>query len=572
MSKIRKILLLTACCLAVCLLIGGAAYLDAARGRTYGYKSYIAVSALRRDDGSFYLNVDSENETPAIGDQAVENTIARINEGQTLDVDVLTGATVSSAAALESARLALSRLGYDTESLAERPSETYEESRRVNCDVVIIGAGGAGLTAAIEAAEAGAEVVVVEKLGIAGGSTARSEGKIMASGSALQLYYGIKDTTASFAGYLYEFVSENIQQSRLIALAENSGANIDFLKLHGVSFSNTLLASGDEAQRIHLAVDSGEASGGALVTPLREAAEELGVEFYYGAAVNEIMTDVYSNIKGVRAQCLDGSELTVYAPATVIASGGYDRSPSLTAKYTLGGSVPAYSYSGLGSTGEVTQLAADLGAHIIKGALIAELRDFSAGTESVHGLLVNEEGERFVNEASDSFELGSALQASGDSKAWLILDSALASAQVKNLAEEGQIVSASSLEQLASALGAPQLETTVSRYNYICQNRADEDYGKRSRYLESIGSGPYYAVPYELASYGTLGGIRTNISCQAMSNIAVVPGLYACGEAAFGSYMDESYPGFGSSLAIVIETGRVAGKNAAAYALSVGNG
>lgn len=572
MPKRRTLIICIACCLAAALLIGGNRYFDAGRGRTYGYQSWVEVTAQRTGDGAFFLTVDSEKETPAIGDQAVARTVELINEGQTLDVDVLTGATVSSNAALESASKALKNLGYDIDSLASRPSLTFEPYRTEECDVVVVGAGGAGLSAAIEAAKYGADVIVVEKLGIAGGSTARSDGLIMATGSGLQNYFGIKDTTASFAGFLYSFASDNILQSRLISLAENSGSNIDFLRENGVEFSDHLLAANDAegVQRLHQIVTSGgEAAGGALITPLREKAEELGVEFFYGADVREILTDHYSNVVGVRARCLDGSELTVKADATIIASGGYDRSPTLIRDFSLGGAPPAFSFSGVGSTGEVMRLASDLGVKIIKGSLIAELHDFAAGTEGFHGLLVNRLGSRFVNESLDSFALGSAVQTSGSGEAWLILDSSDASGKVKSLAgPEGGVVSAATLEQLASALGAANLPATVSRYNYMCANNLDEDYGKPTRWLREIDAGPFYAVPYKLASYGSLGGIRTNNRCQAMSNLAAVPGLYAAGEAAFGSYMDEGYPGFGASLAVVVDSGRTAGKSAAIFALT----
>ena len=573
MLKRKSLIICIACCVVAALLIGGNAYFDAGRGRTYGYQSWIEVTAQRLDNGSFFLTVDSEKETPALGDQAVERTIALINEGQTLDVDVLTGATISSSAALESATKALKHLGYDIDTLATRPSLTFEPQRLEKCDVVIIGAGGAGLTAAIEAAKYGADVVVVEKLGIAGGSTARSDGLIMATGSALQTYYGVNDTTASFAGFLYGFASENILQSRLIALAENSGANIDFLRENGVNFSESLIKTGgaESVERIHqITTSGGEAAGGALITPLRETAESLGVRFFYGADVNEILTDHYSNIIGVTARCLDGSELTVHAAATVIASGGYDRSPSLIREFSLGGQAPAFSYSGAGNTGDVTRLASDLGVKIIKGSLIAELRDFAAGTDSAGALLVNDLGSRFADESLDAFSLGSAVQSSGSGTAWLILDSAKASGKVEKLAGgESGVVSAAGLEELALKLGAANLPATVSRYNYMCVSNLDEDYGKPTRWLKEISdNGPYYAVPYKLASYGSLGGIRTNNRCQAMSNLAAVPGLYAAGEAAFGSYMDEGYPGFGASLAVVVDSGRIAGKNAAVYALT----
>ncbi|MEG0752161.1 MAG: FAD-dependent oxidoreductase [Oscillospiraceae bacterium] len=569
MLKKRTLLACAGCCIAAALLIGGSTFLNAGRGRAYGYQSYIELTAEHMDDDGFFLSVDRQGETKAIGDQAVNRTVERINETQSLDIEVLTGATVSSTAALQSAEQALRRAGFDTESLAKRPDQDFEQDRTDRCDVVIVGAGGAGLTAAIEAAKAGVDVIVVEKLGIAGGSTARSEGKIIASGSALQKYNGVKDTVAGFAGFLYGFASENVLQSRLIGVAERSAVNLEFLKENGVRFSDTLLSDGSNemVDRVHLVVgENGQSGGGAIVTPLREAAEALGVKFYYCAEVDEIITSALSETRGIHAKCADGSSLTVLAEATVIACGGFDRNPVLIEEFSTGRSAPALSYSGIGSTGEVIELASDIGALIIKGSLIAELRDFSANTDNIHGLLVNPVGERFANEAKTQLELGSAVQRGGYGNAWLILDSSASTRAVRSLVEEGVVVQANSIEELSKTLKSKELVSTVTRYNENCKNRVDEDYAKDSRFMKQIDKGPFYAVPYRIASYGSLGGIRTNNRCQAMSNIAVVPGLYACGEAAFGSYMDKDFPGFGASLTIVIDSGRMAGKMAAQYA------
>ncbi len=558
------------------MLVGGSTLLSANRGRTYGYSSFVELSAQKYSDGSFNICIDSEGESGAIGSLAVERVVEQINEKQSLNIDTVTGATVSSAAALESAAKALAGVGFDTNELKQKQDLLSTADITEHCDVVVVGAGGAGLTAAISAAKAGAKVIVVEKLGIPGGSTARSDGKIAATGSSLQQYFGVVDNVSSFAGYMMGYSDEKDSQNRIMLLAEHSGANIDFLSDCGVRFSENILSISDEedAQRDHVALDkNGNAGGAAIVLPLLETAKELGVRFIYESTVNGLLRSVYGDVEGVKATTKDGGTLTVKAGATILATGGYDRASARCTEYNAHSTVPAASYSGVGGTGDGVLLAEQAGAKILEGSLMAELYDFSLNTNSEYGLLITPRGDRFVNESLGAFELGSALQERGFSNAYMLFDSVTASAAVRDAASDGsgKVISSTTMMGLEAALKCSGLSAAVNRYNLLCDSKLDSDYGKERRYMKPLDSGPFYAVPYELASYGTLGGIRSNNKCQAMSAISVVPGLYAAGEVSNGAYFRTGIPDGGVTLAQVVETGRIAGQNAATFALTGDN-
>lgn len=563
---VAALILFTAIC------IGGAVRMDAGRARVEGYRSVIEMTAQRNRDGSFTLIVDKQNESYGIGDLAVDNVVKTINERQDLTVDVLSGATETSTAAIKCAEKALANAGFDVETmLAEAEQDKNDAPQYIDyrCDVVVVGAGGAGLTAAVTAAQSETSVIVVEKLGIAGGSTARSDGSIMATGTPLQEYSGVSDSTASMAGYLYSFAGPNVRQNKLVSLAEHSAANIEFLESLGVRFSGTLLSAGsDLTKRIHIAVnEKGEASGGAIIKPLLNACDELGVEIIYNCEVTELVRDLYGNVLGVRGTTPEGDVVTVWANATVLATGGYDRSSIMIEDYNKTSAKPAYSYSSEGNTGDGLRLAEAFGAQIFDGTLIAELYDFSCGTNGSGGLLVTPRGERFADESADAFTLGGAIQKAGANGAYLILDGGAGSAALRAGIAAGVVYEADTLQELARMLNAPELAATVETYNQMCENGADGAFGKKADWLTAIGDGPYYAVVYKLKSYGTMGGVETNNNGQVSSAAGFVPNLFACGEVANGYYFDETFPGFGASLAQIIDSGRMTGAYAAKYAL-----
>ncbi len=554
-------------------LVGGAAKLDAGRARVDGYRGEIEMTAQRNRDGSFTLTADRHNESYGIGDLAVDNVVRLVNEQQNLTVDVLSGATETSAAALECAALALENAGFDVEAMraeAERARSDEPQYIDYQCDVVVVGAGGAGLTAAVSAAQNGAEVLVVEKLGIAGGNTARADGYIMATNTALQEYGGVNDSPASMAGYLFAFAGGNVRQNKLVSLAERSASNIEFLESLGVRFSQTLLSSGgDPTRRVHIAInEKGEASGGAIVKPLLRACDELGVKILYNLEVTELVRDLYGNVLGVRGVTAERDVVTIWADATVLATGGYDRSATMIEDYNKTSARPAYSYSSEGNTGDGLRLAQTVGAQLFKGSLIAELYDFSCGTNGSAGLLVTPSGERFADESADAFHLGGEVQRAGANGAYLILDGSADSAALRAGVASGAAYQADSIQALAQALGAPALAQTVESYNRQCAQRRDDQFGKDAAYLNALEDGPYYAVVYKLKSYGTMGGLKTNNNGQVSSSAGFVPNLFACGEVANGYHFDEVFPGFGASLAQVIDSGRMTGAFAAQYALS----
>ncbi len=560
------------CCLllsALTLLTTGCSRTSTAYGSARGYEGNISLCARRSEDG-FALTIEKAEETVGIGSTALELIVKSINERQCLDVDVVSGATVTSDAAIEAAKKALTKVGYDEEELMYSSVINDITDKSLYCDVLVIGAGGAGLTAAIAAAEKGVKVIVVEKMGIPGGTTARSDGKIMAAGTSIQKYNIISDSSSGLASFLYSFAGSNVDSARLLDMSANSAGNLDMLTTLGVRFSNVLLPSftGQEPERVHLISDGNNTGGGYLVEPLVRAAAANGVEIYYNTEAYTLISSATNVVLGAKAKKVSGGVLSIYATSTIIATGGYDRNPELVSELTSVNPDNIVSLTANGNAGGGITLARQVGANILNGAPIATLYDYVGDTNGEYkGILVNDRGERFANETDEGFLLSGALYASGGKQAYYIVDRHGSHSNWDAEVEAGRIFKADTVAELGNKIGASALHSAVSGYNSLCSSGKDTVFKRPDKYLKALVDGPFYAVPYSALTYGTTGGIETNLSCAVLDEYGIIEGLYAAGEVANGVYFDYRYPGFGASLTQAIETGRISGSRAAADAI-----
>ncbi len=563
-GKISALLL----CAALMVTIGGCGLVGTAFGTAEGHNGELVLRA-DRDGDEFVLSVQKSKESAGVGALALTQLIDDMNERQSLAPDAVSGATQTSQAAVDAAVTAVGALGFDTDELRARVRFNEIEDREYTCDVLVIGAGGAGLTAAIAAAQKGADVIVLEKMGVAGGSTARSDGKVLASGTSIQRDKLISDSSSGLGSFLFAYATDDADSTRVLDMAQHTASNLDLLTKYGVRFSDTLLASypGQEPARVHLVCNAdGATGGGYLIEPLVRAANAYGVRILYEAQATELLSTASLTVTGARARERGGSILTVHAGATILATGGYDRNAALFKTLANADTDMALSLTATGNTGDGVLLARSVGGATVGGVPIAVLNDYYGGTDGACGLLVTPSGERFCNEAAQAFEVSGKLFAGGYGMAYYITDAGGYSGRFKDAVESGYIHKADTLEALGAAIGARNLPATVEQYNKLCEDGADTRFGKDAKYLKAVDKGPFYAVPYIPTVYGTTGGLLTNISCAVITADGdAVEGLYAAGELVNGVFFDAEFPGFGASLAEAIETGRIAGERAAVY-------
>ncbi len=438
-------------------------------------------------------------------------------------------------------------------------------------DVVVVGAGAAGLAAAIEAAEGGAKVAIIEKMPMAGGSTNLSAGIVYATGSKIMQDAGVEDSVEDLVAYWSERAEGKADEALLRTVAEKSGDTINWLvdKI-GVELQGPFPAGTSPVLRGHMAAEGGNG----IIAPMVKYAESKNVTFYYETSATELITNKKGEVTGVKAVGKDNKKLTFNAKSVILATGGFDRSDELMKKYAAE-AVGESTYVAVGNTGDGLKMAEKVNAEIVgNGSVIGfkavegELNlesDISSLIWSPY-LLVNKDGNRFVNEASDYPIVHEALLKQSDLRGLLVFDATTYNPLLDQAVEKGEAYVADSLEELAdmSGVNKEQFLETVKEYNQMIDNGEDTLLGKDLTGQTKIETPKYYGVKIIAASIGTMTGIHTDTSARVLDNTgAVIPNLYAAGEVANGTFFYKVYPASGTSIQMSLSLGRIAGENAA---------
>ena len=537
-------------------------------GTAQGFHGPVTVEVTLEEGVITDVQVTSHSESEGVSDYSIEETPRRILEAQSWNVDTLSGATYSSMAVKYAARDAIEAsgaVGLDTEVHEEQPDD-----ETIDTDVVIVGAGMAGISAAIEAKEAGADVIVLEKLDRIGGSAITSGGIVYGTNTLMNR--DIDNDPEDMVEYYIERGNSNIDVDIVRFWAEHSGESVDWLiEDMGVEFA-TLGASGTSpAQRAHTT-----ANGGAgIILPMFEQFEALDIELHRDTPVTELIYDG-ERVTGVVAEH-DGATVTIHADAVIVACGGFDASEEAKELYAPDAAGVAC-MSSCGNTGDYIAWGEAVGASMIfKGGVMGMHSTNPAYTLTgginllsfIPTLGVTDEGVRFENEANDYPIFFTAMVETGRDMFYWIFDS---NSGMTELCEEtvntGYGYKADTLEELAEAAGMPA-ETfmeTVARYNELGAAGVDEDFG-REGITPLAEEGPYYAIEVVKATVAGFGGFEINTDSQVLDTEGnPIPGLYAAGECASGQFFYKEYPCSGSMLCISATFGRIAGQNAAAEA------
>lgn len=536
-----------------------------------GHGGEVNVEVEIKQEKITQVSVKEHQETAGISDKALETIPAAIVETQSLAVDTVSGATESSNAILEGAAAALTLAKADIEML-KTPRETTDTPRETiekEADIVVIGGGAAGLTAAIEASADGANVILIEKTGSLGGSTALSEGRILAADSVLQREQGIEDSPELFADFMISMGDGLVNEDKLRLLAENSSANINWLIAQGVSFSDEITTPNSAMKPNRGLIVDGK-TGVNLIKPLEARALEQGVEILLETRGTHLIVND-GVIAGVQAE-QKNADVTLNAPAVILATGGYDRNPELMQEYS-----PTYANArtntGAGNTGDGLIMAREIGANIIgNDSAIAQILPYGGALGDLFtysGLFVSVKGERFMDESSPRpVRTPIVLRETGAPEFFIILDNAGESEGLNAALEDGSAYKADTLEALASLTGmdAELLTASVNRYNELASAGNDEDFGKAAELMSEVTAAPYYAVRCTMNTAGTFGGPQTNLKYEVLNTTGqAIPGLYAAGEVSTGDLINKEYPGSGTSIANCINSGRIAAASALAY-------
>lgn len=543
----------------------------------------IKVEVTLKDVEIADIKVLEHGETPGFAD-ALETLSAQMIATNQVDVDLVSGATLSSKGIIAAVTDALSKAGITPEQLTAKEAKAASADAReseYNADVIIVGAGGAGLSAAITAAEDGASVIVVEKMSNVGGNTLISGGEMAAPGNWLQQEAGVEDSVEQFYNDILSGGDNENDPELVRVVAENALDAATWLRDDvGVEFEDYMLFFGGHSVMRSL-VPKG-ASGVELIGKLNARAEAAGVVIHKNTPATElIVTD--GRVSGVKAE-YDGQEVVYTAnKGVVLATGGFGSNLEMRKANNPDMDEKILSTNSVGSTGDGIVMAQALGAQTVDMQYIQTYPtcDPETGTLLYVGdvrlegraILVNLEGKRFVEELERRDVISKAVTEQTGGVSYMFWDEASMQAsgvaaahqqEYDNLISRGILVKADTMEEACAHFGidAGELRATVERYNQYAADGKDLEFNKRGT-LTAFTDGPYYIMMTKPAIHHTMGGLKINTSAQVMDTEGnVIPGLFAAGEVT-GDIHGTNRLG-SDAIADITVFGRRAGHNAAA--------
>lgn len=548
-------------------------------GKAAGMNGDVAVEVTFDSDKIAVVTVGEHSETPGISDPAIKQIPEAIVAAQSTQIDAVAGATVTSKAILGAVDAAILLAGADPASLKPLTiSKPEGETVTMETDVIVVGGGLAGLSAAVKAAQDGASVVLVEKMGALGGSSALSGGGLGGVNTSVQQENGIEDSTQAWLDLWKERQATSPKQGSypdwtlVERLVNGSAASIDWYRSLGYEFRKPEGFGVDPVERLHFPTTEG--GGSVLTTFLGEKAAELGIQILLDTRATELV-QTGGAITGVLAEGKEGPVI-LNGKAVILASGGFSRSEELNKRFTpeVAEYVP-YSVAGAGSTGDGIVMAEAVGAvpyedpwHIGLG-LASPVRAMASFFWYGNFVFVNQEGQRFTNEAAHYSIVYNDAAYKAPGGAFMVFDSSEAFAPYVQAAEtaldDPALFKADTVEELAAAMGvdAANLKSTLDAYG-----KGDDPFGKPAARSTPISVGPFYAVRYYPSSMGTFGGVKVGEDLGVLDASGTpIPGLYAAGEMANRPYYAQVYMS-GSALQLAASTGQTAGKAAAQHAAS----
>ena len=590
-------------------------------GTAKGFAGDVNVTITLTDGEITAVTAEGANETQGIGSVAIEKLPAEMAATGTIAVDTMATATITSTAIIEAAKAALVSAGVNPEDYNVKVEKGNGEDVLRTVDVVVVGAGGAGMSAAITAADAGKSVVILESQPMVGGNTVRATGGMNAAKTALQdqntfgEQAGLEKTLASIettwadnaaivelaatvktqwdeyqknpVGYFDS--KELMQLDTLIGgkgindvelvktMVEGTESGIEWLASIGAELTSVGSFGGASVKRIHRPVNAEgkTVSVGSYIVPILEKnVTDRGVEILFETTATEIRMEngVAVGVNGVTA---DGGKVIINAKAVILATGGFGANLDMVAELNpaLEGFMTTNS---AGLQGQGIAMAQAVGAATVDMNQIqihptVEANTAGLITEGLRGdgaILVNAEGKRFIDEVGTRDVVSAAEIAQTGSFSWLIVDQKMvdASTVIAGYINKGYTTMGNTYEELAEAVGMPAADfaATMNAWNACVEAKNDPEFGRTS-FAKPLDVAPFYAIKVTAGIHHTMGGLKINPATEVLTaEGTAIPGLYAAGEVTGGVHGANRLGG--NAVSDIVVFGRIAGTNASEFA------
>ena len=551
-------------------------------GTAEGRNGPVEVEVTATADRIYGIRVLNHVESDGIGTEAVRLLPGKIFETQSLMVDSISGATISSDAIKAAIGDALEKGGFDPAVFMVEVAAAPVERTPVelSCDVVVVGAGGAGLTASVLATQQGQQVILLEKMPFVGGNSLRAEGGMNAANTKVEAELGLTDSTVE--NFIADTMAGGHQLNNIdlvTTMAENSAEAVDWLFSIDAPLTKVAATGGTSHKYLHKP-DDGRPVGEYLVEKLKAQTEKLGIEVHVNTKATEILME---NGQAVGVLAEDNEHTyTIRAKSVVLTTGGFGANFDLMASYdpSLANAVTT---NHSGAQGDGIMMAQAVGADTVDMEQIqlhptVIQSDGTLVSESVrsHGaILVNAEGKRFTNDMDFRDKVSQAELKQPGAYAFIIFDQALVDevALTQKFIDRGFAISGKTYEELAQNMGltgdaVKNFVNTMETWETYVAAGEDKDFGRSNVSMIDISTAPYYAIKIAPGIHHTMGGIKINTRAEVIDTDGnVIPGLFAAGETTGGVHGGNRVGG--NAVCDFIVFGRIAGQSASDFASGV---
>ncbi len=554
----------------------------------------VPVTVVFGNDRIESISVGENHETNGIGSVAIEQLPGQIVEQQSLP-DGVSGASVTSGAIFAAVTECVTKFGGDAEALkkAGSKSQAAPAEENLTADVIVVGAGAAGQTATIRAAELGNKVILLERQPFAGGAAAVNGGTIVLQGSKIQKDAGVLDDSPEIMANDYLINGHNLNDKRMLNIYVNKiGPTVDWATTYAEMPVDTKAGFTNEAEHSKPRVMRWVDGAPGATRALKAAVAKSGSKVLLGTPAESLIVE-NGKVVGVKAKDSKGTVYTIKAPAVILTTGGYGAN-----KEMLSGALKDALYYGVkSSNGEGHKMAMAIGAktqkmelgkiypngiEVAPGIAKSTIWSNKAAFEDNSGIMVNKAGDRVISELETNHNIkeeevkqGGKLFILMDQPTFDAFNTKLSITGIKPediqkwLANDGKsapiVVKGETIEEVASKAGVDgkELVATVKKYNGFVKDGKDADFNRPVKFMKTQISetGPYYIVEQQPRFATTMGGLVTDETMQVVDqNDKPIPGLFAAGEVVGAAMGDDSPPG--GNMAWALTSGKYAAEMA----------